>query len=566
LSSLFFVSSMAKITYADSVQPDFGIPFPDKIFRYDAGELKLKTPITEAEAEQIPREELEWRLNLLENHDKLEEENPLEYGWTLPSWRTVLENWTKYKIIIIFGGNRGGKSTFCARLMTWLALNIPEARVRCFHVDEARCIEDQHAFIWESLPQYYKHLAKKKGTNHSIRYNQLSGFSGDKVILPPLDGSKRGSEITFSNYNQFLQNPLKFEGLKAHAVWLSEEAPKDLFKRLIARTADFHGRIILDFTTVQQWTDLVEELLGDPITLKERHADWINETLPIEQLSGNYENAKIFYWWTEDNPFIDHTDLFTSKKNAPIEEKKAVLYGVPTRTCNPIFTGFSEKRHVRKHEEIPFIKQPNLLTTRYLTVDPAPQKRWVMLSGAAFEDKLYIYREYPDFETYGKWALPHQKKSTTGTKIPIGKPGPATRAGGMGTKDYARIIKELEGEEKIYGRVIDPRAAKASSSSENSGVITVLAQLSEEELYFSCGSGVTIDIGLQRIVDLLAEDRIIISDRCVNLSDCMFKYTNKCGNEEAYKDFIDALRYLVLANPVFLTQTDMNGYSARGGY
>src|SRR6185295_5538316 len=108
---------MAKTFYADVVQPDFGLPWrpvlprsfwDDKTIEEVAAYVKLRQKV---EQDAI--------------------NNPVGQGWILPSWKTVMDNWKKYPIIVLLGGNRSSKSTLASRLTVWCAATIPESEVRC---------------------------------------------------------------------------------------------------------------------------------------------------------------------------------------------------------------------------------------------------------------------------------------------------------------------------------------------------------------------------------------------------------------------------------------------------
>ena len=79
--------------------------------------------------------------------------------------------------------------------------------------------------------------------------------------------------------------------------------------------------------------------------------------------------------------------------------------------------------------------------------------------------------------------------------------------------------------------------------------------------------GVHIDDGLQLINGLLSYDenkpidslnapKLFISDRCENFIYAMQEYTAKGGKDEATKDPIDCLRYMVVAKCEFYDELD----------
>ena len=174
-----------------------------------------------------------------------------------------------------------------SRMLIHLAQSIPEAEIRSMHVTEERSISDAQKYIWQNLPMRYKRT-KKKSENHSLQYNQKNGFNSAKAILPPTaPGAERGSTIYFNNYRQYMADPQIFEGWSAHAIHLDEEVPEAIFNTLLGRTVDYHGRLILTFTTLQGWTPLINSLLKGAETVKSRYSDVIGRELPTEQICAN---------------------------------------------------------------------------------------------------------------------------------------------------------------------------------------------------------------------------------------------------------------------------------------
>lgn len=81
-----------KVQYADQYQPDFGIPWtpilsPDKLAAMSDERLGRYT--TDREAMELAAIQ-----------------NPVGAGWTLPMWRRVMENYGKYNIHVLLGGNQ----------------------------------------------------------------------------------------------------------------------------------------------------------------------------------------------------------------------------------------------------------------------------------------------------------------------------------------------------------------------------------------------------------------------------------------------------------------------------
>ena len=265
---------MGKVTYADEINARFGLPWTEDL-KYEKGELKCA--LSEEEIDRLTVQDpvrAETLTRLLLDQPTSEKEDPIEWGWTLPGWRRVMENWDSTKIHIILGGNRSSKTTFASRMLVHLAQAIPEAEIRSMHVSEERSISDSQRYIWENLPARYKR-SKKKGANHSLQYTQKNGFNAGKAILPPTDpDAERGSTIYFNNYRQYMADPQIFEGWSAHCIHMDEEAPQNVFETLVGgRTVDYHGRVMLTFTTLQGWTPLINSLLKGAETVESKYSE-----------------------------------------------------------------------------------------------------------------------------------------------------------------------------------------------------------------------------------------------------------------------------------------------------
>ena len=416
---------MPKITYADEIDAHFGIPWTDDL-KYEKGELACA--LSEGEIDALPQERAEILSRLMVDQPNSEKEDPIKWGWTLPGWRRVMDRWKDTKIHVILGGNRSSKTTLCSRLLVHLAEQIPEAEIRSMHVSEERSIADAQRYIWEALPARYKR-AKKKSTNHSLQYTQKNGFNSGKAILPPsAPGAERGSTISFNNYRQFMADPQIFEGWSAHAIHCDEEVSEAIFNTLLARLTDFSGRLILSFTTLQGYTPLINSLLKGAETVEKKYSKLLGRDLPIEQVSANWPDCRIYYFWSEMSPFVNANELVRTYSKQPLEVKLARLYGIPSKAVEGRFPKFNREVNVIPHEKIPFIQDDSIPVTRYFVADPGGSKPWVCIwAGVMRDGSIYIYREFPD-STMGQWALPH----VNGVGKSVGKPGPAQRPLGWG--------------------------------------------------------------------------------------------------------------------------------------
>jgi hypothetical protein len=515
----------------------------------------------------LPRDQLE-RMSapeLIQYHNARKQaeawakKNRTGSGWVLPAWRTIMANWQKYKIHVILGGNRSGKTELASRLCVWALGTIPEAELRCFDVNEAYSKQRQQAYIHDALPESLKNLPTKSGQNHATRYKQGQGFTNNQLILPPLQGCEKGGTINFVNYSQYENDPKTAEGWRAHLVWADEECPSGLFTTLPYRLVDFHGRLILTFTTLEGWTPLVQQILGKVRTLEWRYSDLVKRKLPVMQESLDRDSMAIYYVWTQDNPFIDAETFLGTLKGRSEDEILARAHGIPTKAAKAVFGKFSRDVNVIPHDQLPWIKKPGTEVTHYQVVDPGGNKNFFMLYVAVdATDTWYIWQEWPDV-SYGPWSEPGP--------TPAGKPGPAQTDLGLGIKGYAELFRKLEEGFSPFERLIDPRLGAAVRQTED-GATTLISDFDKHDITFIPAPGVDIDNGLNLIKDRLTWNsekprdslntpKLFISERCEQTIAALLEYTARGGPEEASKDPIDCLRYLATSNVGFYTKADL---------
>ena len=561
---------MPKITYTDEVDARFGIPWTDDL-KYEKGELVCA--LSPEEIDRLTIEDparAETLTRLLMDQPSSEKEDPIQWGWTLPGWRRVMERFDKDKIHVIMGGNRSSKSFFSTRMLVHLAQIIPEAEIRSMHVTEERSIQDCQKMVYAALPARYKRT-KKKGPNHSLQYNQKNGFNSAKAILPPTDPSaERGSTIYFNNYRQYMADPQIFEGWSAHCIHLEEEVPNNIYETLLGRTVDYHGRLILSFTTLQGFTPLVDSLLKGAETVRTRYSELLQRELPVEQVSVNWPDCRIHYFWTQDSPFIDGQELVRTYSRQPQEVKLARLYGIPSKSFEGRFPKFHRETNVIPHEKLSFIKDPSVNVTRYFICDPGGSKPWVAIWAAVdSQGRIFVYREFPD-STFGAWALPHVNNAGKS----VGKPGPAQKPLGWGYIDYKDHFESLEDGEDIFERIVDPRmgAATVRTKEGESNIINTMSNLG---FVFRAAPGVDIESGIAKINDYLSWDdtkplsdqntpKLFVSDRCENFISSMIEYSGQ-SREEHHKDFVDTIRYLMVSGPEYITSASLAA-TGGGGY
>jgi hypothetical protein len=330
------------------------------------------------------------------------------------------------------------------------------------------------------------------------------------------------------------------------------------------RLMTYHGRLLLTFTVIDGWNDTIQKILAKTKTLQTRFCDHpkIMKEIPVMQESLSVDSCAIYYAWTMDNPFTDYQEFLRLNAGADRETILARGFGIPTKSITSIHPGFNPDVNVIPHDKMPWLeanlkkdKRDNPVpykVTRYMVIDPAGSKNWAMAWVAIDSSGTWwVYREWPD---YDDWALP--------SSTPEGKPGPAQKGSKRGIRDYVELIKDLEGDEEIFERYIDPRMGAAEKQSED-GATTIISDLDDAGMTVIPAPGVDIENGTQLLNNLFAYDetkprdsmnspKIFISDRCQNTIYMFKEHTGKGGRNEATKDFHDLYRYLSVSDIQFI--------------
>lgn len=560
---------MAKLTFADSIQPSFGIPFPKDRLQMVQGELEcILNPEQQA---QLSNQEVQDLVTLINDQPEAERKMPMDWMWTIPSWQKVLDLWSTAKCQIVFGGNRSAKTYFASALNMDVMRRIPEAETYSLQTNEERSIKINQNYLHSRLPLHLKEQEKQKGKNFNLAWSQKNGFTGDICILPPQDGFEKGSYCSFKNYSQYHNDSQAFEGLKGHLVHADEEIPYSLFETIFGRLGDYRGRMILTVTTLQGYTPLVSDLMKGAETMETRFCPDIGRELPTLQKCKGWPDTYIHYWWTEDNPFIDSQEIVKSYSNRSANVRLARLYGIPTKSHNNQFPKFSREVNVVPHEEIPFIKDPTMKYTLYMGADPGGGKPWVLCYMGFTKDACYIFKEFPD-ASYGEWGIPHQNKDG----VPLGKKGPAQRPLGYGFKQWADLMDDLEREigAKPAMRWIDPNFSKQKITKEE-GQTDIIEEMAAVGKYFTVAPHDGVDVGITQINALLEYDdteplsetnkpKLYISDQCENTIQAFTEYTG-VNKAEVFKDFVDPPRYIIVAGSEYLEEDIGESYGG-GSY
>ena len=502
-----------------------------------------------------------------------ERNDPFRYGTELDHWKIADEQLKDYGELLILGGNRSGKSEYCAKRVVETLVANPGTNIWCFTTSSQNSIAHQQAAIYRYLPNEYKKLGHSRV--HSVRFSIKNGFTNSAFVLP------NRSTCTFRNFSQdvstveggecgLIQDPAK--NTHSIGVWLDEEFSLSWLTTLRYRCltrADSHGipaRILMSFTTVSGWTNVVSQYLTGAKTLIEKEAELLdNEMVPVLQQSIR-KTARIVYFHTKDNPYNSWKATRSQLTGATRDEIKCRAYGLPVKPANTVFPNLDD-RVVMKHDEIPVIKNPGENPAEYiLSIDPAGAKPWYIILVAVTANGVhYVINEWPD-PSFGHWA--DMEKGNQG------RPGDAAQPNGYGIGDYAEVIREMiKGKDDVQ-IIIDPRLG-AASYQKSEGTSNIISDLQDEGIHAYPAEGLPIDDGLQAINSLLSYDKskpigfdnhskLIFSDKCGNTIHCCMNYQVEHGPKGVCKDGVDALRYVAIGNYKYYENRELVGSTPKG--
>jgi len=157
-------------------------------------------------------------------------------------------------VLLINGGNRGGKTHYAATRVMKVLRRKPAARAWCCHSTQTMSIQYHHALLYQMLPPEWRGADVRSKTAY-IAYKQKTGFSEGKFVLPPMDGAARGSECEFKSYDQNIET---IEGGNLDIIWDDELVPPDWVETQEFRIAERNGKIIITFTPIKGYSATVK--------------------------------------------------------------------------------------------------------------------------------------------------------------------------------------------------------------------------------------------------------------------------------------------------------------------
>jgi hypothetical protein len=513
-------------------------------------------------------DELARALEQREQLIQLEKEDPYRYGFEPANWKDADELWKGCGELLIQGGNRAGKSEFAAKRIVQIMTAKKGAKVWVLGMTAQSSIRDQQQLVYKYIPTEWKNI--KKGRVQNVSFSQKNGFTENTFVLP------NGSQCWFMNYSQEMR---VIEGGEVDMIWCDELVPlpwiETLRFRLVTRAAshDLSGKLLITFTPVEGYTPTVKEYISGYRVLEARPSPLLPGTVNVPgcptgtmpyTAQCRRPAARLMWFFTDMNPYNPYEEMKKTLNGENSIQIKLRAYGYAENLAGSQFPKFCEA-HTLDADKIPE------KGTNYMAVDPAWNRNWFVL-WLRVDDRgrKYIYREWPNLDEYGEWAVPGDKSD--------GSPGPAQSVGaGRGLPEVKEIIADLEQGENIEVRYIDPRAGASQAAGREGGtsIIDLLGE-GEDPMYFEQAAGISVANGLTVVNDWLNYDQndpvtavnepsLYISKQCGNLIYSLQEWTGRDGEKGASKDCIDTLRYLAVMDPIFVNDKTFAG-SAVGTY
>ena len=512
---------------------------------------------------------------------RLSREDPYRHGFVLPHWKEALDEMHGVDEEWIFGGNRSSKSAFSAWLVVQSLMKNAGSRILCWSQNDEVSKTLQQPYLWEALPIEMRR--KQRDSVAKVVYSKANGFTDKNFILP------NGSQCIFKTYTQFANDNTCVEGIELGWKSLDGEEPEflncgnwfdeylgdtTLLDTIRYRLSTRNAKNLVTFTPIDGYTETVRTVLEGAETLQSVPAELLDgELVPVVQRPATGSRL-IRYFHTADNPFNDYARFSRDIEGKAKEVIKVRAYGLPVKAATTRFPKFQRSVNVRPHEEV---MEAASRGTKYCMIDPAGAKNWfICWVSVTVCDTWYVYREWPDADTYGPWAE-FGKASNGRHGSTKWRPGSAQKGLGYGIRDYTELILAEEDGEEIMERIIDPRMGSARYA-DAVGQSSIIQDLEDNDMVCRPAPGVEIDDGLallmgkmayddRREIDAMNRPHFIVSEKCGNIISALGEYTGEDGLKEAWKDPIDVLRYAAVSEIDHVTaKSTATACRGSGGY
>jgi hypothetical protein len=353
--------------------------------------------------------------------------------------------------------------------------------------------------IQAAIKEYFpagRYTFRKKGRSYPSEFKTDTGWTMDMFSYEQDSSEAAGPNIGLSGWNEPPPEPLWKEGL------------------IRARAGGIHIGAMTSLLD-QPW--VVDGILN-------RH---------------NGKDIRVRYGDVEENSHLTPAQVDKILDQYDPDEREARKTGRPLSLSGRILKSFDRSVHVAKEPIKPVAEG----VAHYQVVDPAIGKPvfslWAQVDHAGL---LQIYDEWPDFSFFN------------------------AKDSGMTVGDYAKLFRSRESGFKIQERVLDRHFGNVRRTL---GGKTLKQEFEEQGMTFDDSYHVAADLpevetGILKIKEYLGYDKLkamdslnrpklIISPTCKNLIAACERWGRdpKSGKplDNEFKDPIDCLRYLVMAEP-----------------
>jgi phage terminase large subunit-like protein len=311
------------------------------------------------------------------------------------------------------------------------------------------------------------------------------------------------------------QDRQQHEGANLGCVMFNEPPPQHLWTPNISRLRS-GGICLVGMTPLTSAGWFFDEVVP-------RHQDFI--------VYGDVESACIQHG---TRGHLDHDQIERMISEYSEDEKEARVQGKAMYLKGLIYKTFNTQIHVLKDTI-----QPPANATIYQVVDPHSDKPfaciWAFVDG---KGDVYIVDEWPNVD-FTKW---HNCQLTI--------------------QDYKSIFRDKEQGFNVHKRIIDRHFADVRSAVNKR---TLREELSDVGLDFypSYACAEEIKTGIMKVreylkyspdrpLDVMNKPKLFINPHCANTIKAFLRWSRDPDNgkpQEAHKDFMDVVRYLVMDNP-----------------
>lgn len=397
----------------------------------------------------------------------------LDHGLVLDHWWDAVRDLNEIRLLYFSGGRRASKSQCCAWMFLQSCLAYPGGYRWCLSDSEATSIATQHPMIWYYLRRDWKmKLNNRESPEFKLKYQEGRGFTDMLLVLP----TKPATTIKFLTKGQRVTD---YQGWKLGGpmrepktiqvpggevltipnigAWIDEDITLDWLNTAMDRSSDQGARVIWSFTPLKGITQTVRETMGTaPKLLQSRSAPLLPQNrrlikempaLPHGHMPFRIDcarpNTRAIFFFKDANPWSNYAAW--TKENTHLDEAsiQREAYGWTREIRGRQFPRFGSA-HLMARRELP------AKCTCYRFIDPHPGRMWAVIwvrvwNSAGARLKRAIYRDWPNVEDFGEWAVPTTRTEDGASKKGAdGDPGPAQDGRGFGIIDYKKALLAAE--------------------------------------------------------------------------------------------------------------------------